>query len=85
MNSLLTRLPNNGRPPISASASASASADYKGEHSKIIQVSVTDLRNFKPYEVKESEQWSWRKMRNEKWYTMIDCKTNKPVTWKLGK
>jgi len=44
---------------------------------------VYDLRTFLPHQIKEVEQWSHRKMKNEKWLVQLDCKTGKLKKWKL--
>lgn len=38
---------------------------------------VFDPRVFKPHESKETQMWSWRKLRNEKWIILNDCVNNK--------
>jgi hypothetical protein len=59
--------------------------DIKGEISirRLEQKIIVDTRTFKPHEIKESEEWSWRKMKNEKWYVQLDCATNKLRKWRL--
>jgi len=42
------------------------------KHTKVI-----DKRNLPPHQGKEIEQWSWRRLRNEKWIVFLDCKSNK--------
>lgn len=36
---------------------------------------IFDVRTFQPHQVKEVEEWSWRKMKNEKWFVYLDCIT----------
>ena len=38
---------------------------------------IIDIRNLLPHQGKEVEQWSWRKLKNEKWIVFLDCKNNK--------
>lgn len=59
--------------------------DIKGEFSiqRLEQKIILDMRTFKPHEIKESEEWSWRKMKNEKWYVQLDCTTNRLRKWRL--
>ena len=52
---------------------------------KIEQKIIIDRRTFQPHEIKEIEEWSWRKMKNEKWCVQLDCVTNKLKRWKLRK
>ena len=51
---------------------------------KIEQKNILDLRTFVPHQVKEVEEWSWRKAKNEKWFVMVDCVTGKLKKWKLN-
>lgn len=50
---------------------------------RLEQKMILDIRTFKPHEIKESEEWSWQKMRNEKWFVQLDCRTNRLKKWKL--
>ena len=38
---------------------------------------VVDLKNIRPHEAKEISEWSWRKMKNEKWVVYLDCITKR--------
>jgi hypothetical protein len=59
--------------------------NFEGEISfqKLEKKVILDVRTFKPHEIKESERWSWRKARNEKWFVQLDCITNRLKRWKL--
>ncbi len=50
---------------------------------KIEQKSIIDIRTFQPHQIKEIEEWSWKKMKNEKWLVQLDCVTKKLKKWKL--
>jgi hypothetical protein len=38
---------------------------------------IIEIRNLLPHQGKEVEQWSWRRLKNEKWIVFLDCKNNK--------
>jgi hypothetical protein len=63
-----------------------ASADLKKElsHRTIKEISIEDPRLFKPHDVKETDEWSWRRFKYEKWYVVLDCKTGHLKRWKLS-
>lgn len=50
---------------------------------RIEQKIILDIRTFKPHEIKETEEWSWRKLKNEKWHVQLDCNTNRLKKWKV--
>lgn len=50
---------------------------------KMEQKIIIDRRTFQPHQIKESEEWNWKKMRNEKWFIQLDCVTKKLKRWKL--
>jgi len=50
---------------------------------KIEEKIIIDIRTFLPHQIKESEEWNWRKMKNEKWFVQLDCHTGKLKKWKL--
>jgi len=50
---------------------------------KIEQKTILDVRTFIPHQIKEVEEWTWKKLRNEKWFVTIDCETGKLKKWKL--
>jgi hypothetical protein len=52
---------------------------------RLEQKSIIDLRTFLPHQIKEIEEWSWRKMKNEKWCVHLDCVTGKFRIWKVTK
>jgi hypothetical protein len=60
-------------------------SELKGDFSfqRLEQKVIMDIRTFKPHEIKESEEWSWLKMKNEKWLIQLDCVTNRLKKWKL--
>lgn len=37
---------------------------------------IIDKREFKPCRGKEVEEWSWKRMRNEKWIVHVDKEGN---------
>ena len=53
--------------------------DYK----KIETKKIIEHRNFLPHEIKESEEWSWKRAKYEKWFVQLDCITGKFKRWKL--
>jgi hypothetical protein len=63
-------------------------AELKGQgevsYNKLERKAILDVRTFLPHQPKEVEEWSWRKMKNEKWIVFLDCKTMKLKTWKLN-
>lgn len=44
-------------------------------HSTVKEISVIDPKVFKPHQVKETDEWSWKRMKNEKWHVWLDCNT----------
>lgn len=65
---------------IASPATATAALDIK----KIEHKYVLDVRTLEPHKAKEVEEWSWRKMKNEKWIVFLDCKTRKVRMWKVS-
>ena len=47
------------------------------------QRNIYDVRTFQPHVVKEVEEWSYKKLKNEKWFVYLDCETKKFNKWKL--
>jgi hypothetical protein len=45
-------------------------------HRTIKKIQVLDPRLFKPHEVKETDEWSWKRFKYEKWYVVF-------LKWKL--
>jgi hypothetical protein len=54
-----------------------AEISLKGEATRSEDKKIIDVRTFKEHETKEVEMWSWRKMRNEKWFVYSDCVNKK--------
>ena len=50
---------------------------------RLEQKSIIDVRTFLPHQIKEIEEWSWRKMKNEKWCVQLDCVTGRLKRWKV--
>ncbi len=51
----------------------------------IKQISVVDPRLFKEHEVKQIEDWSWKKLKHKSWFIQLDCKTGRFKIWKPRK
>lgn len=49
---------------------------------KIEKKIIIDKRTFEPHQIKEVDIWSWKKMKNEKWFVQIDYDTGKFNMWK---
>lgn len=52
---------------------------------RAMKKNIIDYRSFKPHEVKEVEEWSWKKLKNEKWFVQLDCQTKEFKKWKMTK
>lgn len=50
------------------------------EYKKLEKILTLDPRVFKPCEGKEVAQWSWRRLKTEKWLVHLTKYTNK---WKI--
>jgi hypothetical protein len=44
---------------------------------KIEHKIIYEPKIFRPHRAKEVEEWSWKKLKNEKWIVFMDCKSNK--------
>ncbi len=55
------------------------------EYRNLVKKNILDIRNFQPHQIKEVEEWSWKKMKNEKWFVKQDCITKRFKKWKLTK
>ena len=44
---------------------------------RIEQKIIVDLRTFQPHQIKEVEEWNWKKLKNEKWFVQLDCMAKK--------
>jgi len=63
-----------------------ATAEVKGElsHRTIKIINVTDPKQFPPHQIKETDEWSWRKLKYVKWHVYLDCNTGRLKKWKLS-
>ena len=51
---------------------------------KIQKILTLDPRVFDPCKAKEVEQWSWKRLKNEKWFVHLKKYTNKWNVQKLS-